>query len=59
MSKLTLKQKKFADEYVISGNATAAYKLAYASVKKDSVARANGSRLLTNANVSNYVEERL
>lgn len=59
MSKLTLKQKKFADEYVISGNATAAYKLAYPSVKKDSVARANGSRLLTNANVSNYIEERL
>lgn len=59
MSKLTIKQKKFADEYIINGNATAAYKLAYSSVKKDSVARANSSRLLTNANVSNYIEERL
>lgn len=59
MSKLTIKQQIFADEYIISGNATAAYKLAYPSVKKDSAARANGSRLLTNANVAAYIEERL
>lgn len=59
MSKLTLKQQKFADEYIISLNATAAYKMAYTSVKKDSAARANGSRLLTNANVAAYIEERL
>lgn len=59
MSKLTLKQQKFADEYIINGNATVAYKLAYVSVKKDAVARTNGSRLLTNANVSEYIEERM
>ena len=59
MSKLTKKQQKFADEYIISLNATAAYKIAYPSVQKDSAARANGSRLLTNANVSAYIEERM
>ena len=59
MSKLTIKQRRFADEYIISGNATAAYKLAYPSVKKDSAARANSSKLLTNTNVSEYIEERL
>lgn len=59
MSKLTIKQQRFADEYIISGNATAAYKLAYPSVKKDSAARANSSKLLTNTNVSEYIEERL
>ncbi len=59
MSKLTLKQQKFADEYIINGNATVAYKLAYSSVKKDTVANANGSRLLRNAKVSDYIEERM
>ena len=59
MSKLTIKQQRFADEYIISGNATAAYKLAYPSVKKDSAARANSSKLLTNTNVSEYIEERM
>lgn len=57
--KLTEKQKRFVDEYIISGNATQAYKKTYSKVKKDEVARANASRLLTNANVKNYIEERL
>lgn len=57
--KLTEKQKRFADEYIISGNATQAYKKTYSKVKKDEVARANASRLLTNANVKNYIDERL
>ncbi|WP_117168862.1 terminase small subunit [Paraliobacillus sediminis] len=57
--KLSLKQQKFADEYIITGNASEAYKMAYKNVKKDSTARANSSRLLTNANVSAYIEERL
>src|SRR5690625_2757336 len=59
MAKLTIKQQKFADEYIISGNATEAYKKAYKNVKKDATARANSSRLLTNANVSAYIEERM
>ena len=56
---LTLKQKKFADAYIISCNAKEAYLKVYTSVKKENVARTNASRLLTNANVKNYIDERL
>ena len=56
---MTEKQKIFCDEYLIDLNATRAYKAAYPKVKKDSVARANGSRLLTNANIKSYIAERL
>lgn len=56
---LTAKQKIFADEYLIDLNATRAYKVAYPKVKKDEVARANGSRLLTNANVAAYIDKRI
>ena len=59
MVRLTMKQQKFADEYIISGNATEAYKFTYQNVKKDSTARANSSRLLTNANVKSYIDARL
>lgn len=59
ISKLTEKQQLFADEYIISLNATQAYKKAYPSVKKDSAARANGSKLLTNTNIKNYIDKRL
>ena len=59
MVKLTMKQQKFADEYIISGNATEAYKFTYQNVKKDSTARTNSSRLLTNANVKSYINARL
>lgn len=56
---LTDKQKLFADEYLIDLNATRAYKEVYKSCKKDETARVNGSRLLTNANVVKYIEERM
>lgn len=56
---MTEKQKIFADEYIICLNATRAYKKAYPNVKKDEVARANGSRLLTKANVKAYIDEHL
>lgn len=56
---MTKKQKIFADEYLIDLNATRAYRTAYPSVKKEETARANGSRLLTNANVAKYIEERM
>ena len=56
---MTEKQKIFADEYIICLNATRAYKKAYPNVKKDEVARANGSRLLTKANVKAYIDEQL
>lgn len=56
---LTLKQKKFADEYIISGNATEAYKKAYPNVKSDKAAMAGASRLLRNVKVKTYIENRL
>ncbi len=56
---LTDKQKLFADEYLIDLNATRAYKTVYKSCKKDETARVNGSRLLTNANVAEYIEQRM
>jgi len=59
MAKLTAKQQKFCDEYLIDCNAARAYKAAYPSIKSDETARANGSRLLTNANVKKYIDEQL
>ena len=56
---MTEKQKRFADEYLIDLNATRAYKAAYPSVKKDEAARANASRLLTNANIRAYIDKQL
>lgn len=56
---MTEKQRLFADEYLIDLNATRAYRVAYPSVKKDETARANGSRMLTNANVAKYISERM
>jgi phage terminase small subunit len=55
---MTDAQKRFCEEYLIDLNATRAYKVAYPSCKKDSTARANGSRMLTNANIQNYITER-
>lgn len=56
---MTDKQRKFADEYIIDCNATRAYKVAYPNVKKDTVASANGSRLLGNANIKSYIDAKL
>ena len=56
---MTEKQQMFADEYIIDCNATRAYKAAYPNVKKDNVAAANGARLLRNAKVAAYIEEKL
>lgn len=56
---MTEKQKAFCDYYLELGNATEAYKKAYPSCKKDGTARTNSSRLLTNVNISKYIEERL
>lgn len=57
--KLTKKQKLFCDEYLIDLNATRAYKAAYKNIKKDETARANSSRLLTNANIKSYIDKRM
>lgn len=56
---MTEKQKIFADEYIICLNATQAYKKAYPNIKKDKVAQVNGSRLLSNAMIKAYIDERL
>ena len=56
---MTEKQKLFADEYLIDLNATRAYRAVYKNIKNDGVARRNGSRLLTNADIKNYIDDRL
>ena len=56
---MTEKQKIFCDEYLKDSNATRAYKVAYPNVKNDDVARANSSRLLTNANIKKYIDVQL
>lgn len=54
--KLTLKQKKFADEYIISGNA---YKSAIEAGYSKSYAKGNVVKLLENVSVKAYIDERL
>lgn len=54
--KLTLKQKKFADEYIISGNA---YKSAIEAGYSKSYAKGNVVKLLENVSVKTYIGERL
>ena len=55
--KLTQKQRLFADEYIKSGNATDAYVKAGYKCSR-STARRNGNRLLTNADIKSYIENR-
>lgn len=54
-SKLSLKHQRFADEWLVDGNATRAYKAAGFRAKNDDVAKACGARLLASANVAAYV----
>ena len=54
--KLTLKQKRFADEYIISGNA---YKSAIEAGYSKSYAKGNVVKLLENVSVKAYIDERL
>ncbi len=56
---MTKKQKIFADEYLIDLNATRAYQTVYKNIKNEGVARRNGSRLLTNADIAKYIAERM
>lgn len=54
--KLTLKQQRFADEYIISGNATkAAIKAGYS----EKTATAIGNENLTKPYIKSYIDERL
>lgn len=50
------RQRRFADEYIISGNATdAAIKAGYSS----KYANTNASKLLQNTTIKSYIDERL
>ena len=56
MSKLTLKQKKFADEYIISGNA---YQSAISAGYRENYAKARSSKMLENVGIKSYIDERM
>lgn len=55
--KLTAKQKRFADLYIESCNATQAYLEVY-QCKSEAGARASASKLLTNPNIEEYIRDR-
>ena len=56
---MTEKQKRFCDEYLIDLNGPRAYKAAYPKVKNDNAAHACASKLLRNATIRAYLDERL
>lgn len=56
--KLTEKQRRFADYYIETGNATEAYKKAYNS-KNDNTAAKEGHKLLKNPKVTQEIESRI
>ena len=56
MAKLTLKQKKFADEYIISGNAM---KSAIEAGYSKEYARSRSHEMLENVGIKSYIDERL
>ncbi len=55
---MTEAQKRFCDEYLIDLNATRAYKVAYSRCKKDETASVNGSKLLRNTKVQEYISRK-
>lgn len=58
MTSLSNNQKLFCQEYLKLGmNGTQAYLKVYKTCKKEETARANASRLLTNANIQEYIKE--
>lgn len=58
MKKLTQKQQRFVDEYIISGNATQSYRKAGYSAKSDNVAWSEASKLLRNPKVKAELKKR-
>lgn len=56
---LTTKQKKFADEFIKTGNATQSYKAAGYSASNDNVAGVEAHKLLRNPKVRNYIDEKM
>lgn len=56
MSKLTLKRKKFADDWLITGNV---YQSAINAGYSENYAKGNAAKLLENVSVKAYIDERL
>lgn len=56
--KLTEKQKRFADYYIETGNASESYKRAY-DCASDKTASVEGSRNLVKPSVKKYIDERM
>lgn len=57
--KLTTKQKKFADEFIKTGNATQSYKAAGYSAGSDNAAGVEGYKLLRNPNIKKYIDKKM
>ena len=53
---MTLKQQRFADEYIITGNL---YKSAVEAGYSENYAKAQSHKLLENVGIKNYIDERL
>ena len=56
MTKMTLKQQRFADEYIITGNF---YKSAVEAGYSEKYAKSQSHKLLENVGIKNYIDERL
>lgn len=56
MTKMTLKQQRFADEYIITGNL---YKSAVKAGYSEKYAKAQSHKLLENVGIKSYIDERL
>lgn len=56
---MTDAQKRFCNEYLIDLNATRAYKVAYPKTKKEETASSNGSRMLRNDKVQEYISNKM
>lgn len=59
VKELTMKQQRFADSYIETGNATQSYIDAGYKASKRDVAEANARKLLANYSVKNYIENRM
>lgn len=56
MSKLTVKQKRFADEFIISGNI---YQSMVKAGYSENYAKADGCKILDNPRVKAYIDDRM
>lgn len=56
MTKMTLKQQRFADEYIVTGNL---YKSAVEAGYSEKYAKSQSHKLLENVGIKNYIDVRL